>query len=602
MSAESGLPSLLRRLWRHLRPRRRRQYLLFVVLMMVAALSEVVTLGAVLPFLGVLTDPEQVWENDLVRDIAGWFGIGSADELLLPLTILFASAALAAGVARVLLIWAETRLAYSTGSDISVQVYRRTLYQPYPVHVSRNTSEVIGGMIKVSSVVNGVLIPGPRLISQLILLLAITATLVVIDPIVAIAAAGGFGGAYILLSMFSRRRLRRNSRRIAVEQTRTVKAQQEGLGGIRDILLDGNQQLFSDMYGASDGPMRRAQGENVFIGLSPRFAMEAIGMITVAGLAYLITQRDGDISSAIPILGALALGAQRLLPALQQVFDSWARLSSAGAPLSDALELLDQPMPESVSLPDPEPLEFSEAIRLDAVGFRYRDDLPWVLYDIDLEIPKGSRVGFVGSTGSGKSTLLDVAMGLLEPTRGRVLVDGHEIEGPRRRAWQRTLAHVPQHIFLADSTWTENIAFGVKLDDIDVERVRTAAQRARIADFIEEGVDGYDGVVGERGIRLSGGQRQRIGIARALYKRASVLVLDEAPSALDNSTELAVMDAIDSLDRDLTVLIVAHRLTTVQRCDFIVELENGRMVASGTYDELLATSPTFREMVEAPGG
>jgi ATP-binding cassette subfamily B protein len=220
-----------------------------------------------------------------------------------------------------------------------------------------------------------------------------------------------------------------------------------------------------------------------------------------------------------------------------------------------------------------------------------------VLNDLSFTIRKGTRVGFVGSTGSGKSTALDLLMGLLMPTEGELLVDNEPVTGSRVRAWQRSIAHVPQSIYLADTTLAENIAFGVPREAIDLERVRRAARQAQIAEFIESRLEGYDVSVGERGIRLSGGQRQRIGIARALYKQASVLVFDEATSALDNATEQSVMDAIDGLDRDLTIVLIAHRLTTVRRCDTIIELQNGRLVAQGTYEQLLECSPSFRSMV-----
>jgi ATP-binding cassette subfamily B protein len=235
------------------------------------------------------------------------------------------------------------------------------------------------------------------------------------------------------------------------------------------------------------------------------------------------------------------------------------------------------------------------------VRFRYTNDGPWVLDGLDLTIPKGARVGLVGSTGSGKSTALDLLMGLLNPTEGELLVDAQSIIGNRIRAWQRTIAHVPQSIYLADTTLAENIAFGVSRDAIDLRRVQQAARQAQIAEFIESRPESYDAFVGERGIRLSGGQRQRIGIARALYKQASVLVFDEATSALDNATERSVMGTIDALNRDLTILLIAHRLTTVRRCDIIVELEHGRVVAQGTYDQLLECSPSFRQMARAAG-
>jgi ABC-type multidrug transport system fused ATPase/permease subunit len=292
------------------------------------------------------------------------------------------------------------------------------------------------------------------------------------------------------------------------------------------------------------------------------------------------------------------VGAQRLLPALQQGFSAWAAIAGSHAYLTDTVELLDQPLPPELSEPPPEPLPFRESIRFDSVRFRYNTDGPWVLDGFDLTIRKGDRVGFVGSTGSGKSTTLDLLMGLLMPCGGRLLVDEEPISGARVRAWQRSIAHVPQSIYLSDSTLAENIAFGVSREKIDLERVRNAARQAQIADFIESRRDGYDALVGERGVRLSGGQRQRIGIARALYKQASVLILDEATSALDNATERSVMDSIDSFDRDLTVLLIAHRLSTVKRCDSIVELTRGRVNAQGTYDQLIERSSTFRKMAQ----
>jgi ATP-binding cassette, subfamily B, bacterial PglK len=320
-------------------------------------------------------------------------------------------------------------------------------------------------------------------------------------------------------------------------------------------------------------------------------------MVLIAALAFGISRTAGGIAAALPVLGALALGAQRLLPVLQQGYSAWAMIVGSQTSLAVTLQLLEQPIPQDALLPTPPPLPFTDKLRFDAVRFRYSEKTPWVLDNFNLTISKGARVGFVGSTGSGKSTTLDLLMGLLIPASGELLVDGEPVVGNRVRAWQRTIAHVPQSIYLADATLAENIAFGVPQRDIDIERVKQAARQAQIAEFIESGADGYDAMVGERGIRLSGGQRQRIGIARALYKRAGVLVFDEATSALDNATEQSVMDAIDGLDRDLTIVLIAHRLTTVRRCDVIVELEHGQVVAQGTFDQLLERSASFRRMV-----
>ncbi|MBL7043931.1 MAG: ABC transporter ATP-binding protein [Pirellulaceae bacterium] len=564
--------------------------------MLVGAFTEVVSLGTVLPFLGILTAPERVFSQPVVARIAQTIGINSADQLVLPVTIAFATAALIAGALRLLLLWASTRITYACGADLSIDVYRRTLYQPYPVHVARNSSEVISGITNKINIAAGVLMWLLTLVNSFVLMFSIMFALLVIDPVTASLAALGFGASYALITRLARCRLERNSRRIAHEQTQVVKALQEGLGGIRDVLLDGTQESYCDIYRRADLPLRRAAGNNAVISQSPRYAMEALGMVLIAGLAYGLSAHAGGMAAALPVLGALALGAQRLLPALQQGYNAWANIVGNHGVLSDAISLLDQPLPPELLQAAPAPQPFQKAIRLDAVRFRYGTDCPWVLDGLNLTIPKGARVGFVGSTGSGKSTTLDLLMGLLVPTEGALLVDGQPIIGTRIRAWQQTVAHVPQSIYLADSSLTENIAFGVPRDAIDLERVRQAAHQAHIAEFIESQPHGYSAFVGERGIRLSGGQRQRIGIARALYKQTSVLVFDEATSALDNATEQSVMGAIEELSRDLTILLAAHRLTTVRSCDLIVQLENGRVVAQGTYEQLLKSSPSFQQM------
>ena len=593
------LTNLMIRLWLHLSRRRRRQYGLLMGLMLVSAFAEVVSLGAVLPFLGILTAPDLVFNHPIVADMALGWGFTSADQLVLPLTVAFAGAALIAAAIRVLLLWASTRITFASGADLGIEMYRRTLYQSYQVHVIRNSSEVISGMTnKVNLVVFGVLLPSLMLISSTILLLAIMLTVIAIDPMVASVSTVGFGVSYGLISWMSRQRLVRNGQRIAQEQTQVVKALQEGLGGIRDVLLDGTQEVYCKIFRQADIPLRRAQGTITFIGLSPRYIMEAVGMVVIAALAYALSRKAGGIDAALPLLGVLALSAQRLLPALQQIYVSWANITGAGASLKDIIKLLDEPLPTEILQPPPEPLAFQHSIKFDAVRFRYTNDGPWVIDGLNLSILKGARIGFVGSTGSGKSTTLDLLMGLLTPTEGEFLVDDEPLNSSRLRAWQRSIAHVPQSIYLADTTLAENIAFGVPSDTIDLDRLHQVARQAQIADFIESRPEGYQAFVGERGIQLSGGQRQRIGIARALYKQASVLVLDEATSALDNATERSVIDAIEGLSPDLVILLIAHRLSTVRHCDTIVELEHGRVVAQGTYEELLECSPSFRRMAE----
>jgi ATP-binding cassette subfamily B protein len=563
--------------------------------MLLSAFVEMISLGSVLPFIGVLVAPDRIFEYQFAANMAQGLGIATPDQLVLPLTIVFAAAALIAGVIRILLLWLSSRIAFASGAEISVEVYRRTLYQPYWVHVARNSSEVISGITGKVASAAGVAYHLLSLVSSTILLAVITIALVAINPAVAMVAFIGFGVSYALITWIARRQLHINSQIIASEQTQIVKSLQEGLGGIRDVLLDGTQSVYCDIYAKADHRFRRAQGNSTFISQSPRYVLEAIGMALIAALAYSFSREGGGVAIALPILGVFALGAQRLLPALQQIYSSWASIAVSQASLADILALLDQPMPSELLEPAPKPLIIQNMIRFDAVSFRYSDDSPWVLNGFSMIIPRGSRVGFVGSTGSGKSTTLDLLMGLLMPTRGQILIDEQPLASNCIRAWQRTIAHVPQTIYLSDSTMAENIAFGVPFDDIDFDRVQIVARQAQISDFIESSSRGYQTYVGERGMRLSGGQRQRIGIARALYKEASVLVFDEATSALDSATEQSVMDAIEGLSSDLTILIIAHRLSTVERCDSIIELENGQVLLQGTYEELLKCSPSFRK-------
>ena len=593
----SPMPDLLVRLWYHFSLRRQRQFGLLLILMLISAFAEAVSLGTLLPFIGILTAPDMLFKRPLIAHFARVYGVTSPDHLALPLTVAFVAAAVVAGAIRMLLLWVNTRLAFAAGADLSMEAYRRTLYQPYRVHVLLNSSAMISGITKkLDDVVYGMLLPFLTLVSSSVLLVAIVLILIAINPLVATMAAVGFGASYGLITWMSRHRLLSNSRRIADEQTQVIKSLQEGLGGIRDVLLDGTQPVYCNIYRHADLPLRRAQGENVFIGGSPRFLLEAVGMALIAGMTYALRRQTGGVTAALPALGALALGAQRLLPALQQIYGSWTNICGSRASLSDTIEMLDQPISTEMLQPASASLRFEESIRFDAVRFRYARDGPWVLDGLNLTFRKGARVGFVGSTGSGKSTALDVLMGLLTPAEGSILVDGRPILGSHIKAWQKTIAHVPQVVYLADTTLIQNIAFGVPPESINVERVRKVARQAQIADFIEASPKGYYAYVGERGVRLSGGQRQRIGLARALYKQASVLVFDEATSALDNATERAIMDAIEGLDRELTIFLIAHRLTTVRRCDTLIELERGRAVAQGTYEELLQRSPSFRQM------
>ena len=593
---KSSLFSLLIRLWHHMSRRRKKQFALLMVLLLVSAFTEVVSLGAVLPFIGILTQPEIVFTYPIVADVAQFLGILSAEDLVFPLTVAFALAALVAGGLRLLLLWVSLWLGKAVGIDLSQDVYRRTLYQPYSVHVARSSSEIISGITQKVEITTGMIISVVMVATSAVLFSAIVVTLFIINPMVAFIAVVGFGSCYGMIAYKTHNRLHGNSQCIAREQTQVVKALQEGLGAIRDILLEGAQEIYCVVYRNAVQKLQRAYAENAYIKQAPRYAIEALGLVLIAALTYILNYQPGGIAAALPVLGALALGAQRLLPLLQQLFSNWSNVIGGQAALIDVLELLDQPISYDAQQPASAPLAFIREINISNVYFRYGNEGSWVLNGINLTIPKGARIGIVGSTGSGKSTTLDLLMSLIDPVKGSILVDGQSVGSKHRRSWQRNIAHVPQSIFLSDATLAENIAFTIPLNDIDMDRVQKVARQAQIADFIESMPDGYQSLVGERGVRLSGGQRQRIGIARALYKQASVLVFDEATSALDNITERVVMDAIEKFDRDLTILLIAHRITTVKRCDTIFELENGRVVAQGTYGQLLEKSESFRNM------
>jgi ABC-type multidrug transport system fused ATPase/permease subunit len=583
------LAELLRRLWRHFSVRRRRQFQLLVVLMVLASFAEMLSIGAVVPFLAVLTAPDRIFASAAARPIVEFLNVTSSEQLLLPLTAAFAIAALLAGAMRLLLLWASTRISFAAGSDLSNDIYRRTLYQPYPVHVARNSSEVINGIaLKAIDVIYHTIVPALTILSSGLMLVAILVAMMLVDAAMTLVAFSGFGAIYLLITLLTRKRLMANSRSTARDSTLVIKSLQEGLGGIRDVLIDGRQQAFCAIYRVADERLRRAQGSTLFISSSPRLGMEALGMVVIAALALLLARQTEGLGRAIPVLGALGLGAQRLLPILQQLYSSWSSIRGGQVSLQDTLELLDQPLPDHADGPSAAPMVFRERIVLRSVWFRYGAGTPMVLKGIDLSIGKGSRTGFIGATGSGKSTLLDIIMGLLPPTEGSVEIDGQQITPSNHRAWQSHVAHVPQAIYLSDDTIEANIAFGVPEGQWDRGRIRWAAQQAQIADTVEAWPAKYRTMVGERGIQLSGGQRQRLGIARALYKQADVIVFDEATSALDTETEHAVMQAIGELDPDLTILVIAHRLSTLKDCTQVVELEQGRIVRSGSYRDLVA--------------
>lgn len=585
-NTEKPARQLFREFLGHLESRRRKQLVLLLLLMLAGSIAELVTIGAVVPFISLMAQPERAADYPLLQQIFGVLGWRNPDSLVLPMTLAFIAIVTTATGIRLLLTYASNKLVFAIGHDIGVKLYRVILQQPYAYHIRQNTSHAIANVNKVQILVNAFLRPAMEGAVAVILSLAILTALMVVDAVTALGAGLVFALLYLAIICLFRARLRKNSKVISETQSARVKSVQEGLGGIVDVILDANHAHYTREFARHDGRFRNAQAANAFLGQAPRFVVEAIGVALIVTLAYVLSLQPGGILTALPTLGALALGAQRLLPLIQKIYAAWARYSGNFHVFEDVLGALNLSVPQKQNRCS-EHLSFQERIELDGIHFRYRTDEADVLHDIRLNIPKGVRVGIVGQTGSGKSTLMGILMGLLEPTKGRILLDGVPINGENRTAWQRHISHVPQHIFLSDASIAQNIALGVKREAIDHDRVRRAARRAQIASFIESHPQGYNARVGERGVQLSGGQRQRIGIARALYRDADVLIFDEASSALDTETETAVMKSVNALDPDLTVFIIAHRVQTLQECDLIVQLDDGRIVSTGTYDEVI---------------
>lgn len=583
-----SIPTLLNRLWLHIDPRRKRQLVLLLVLMVLTSFAEVISIGAVMPFLAVLAAPNKAIEYSSIQPLIKIFGISSADQLLLAVTMVFSCAAVLAGIMRITLLKVNIRLSFAAGADLSMNIYKRTLHQPYIVHLSRNSSQIINGIsVNASLVIHNVITPALTLISSALMISVILIALLIYDPVIASILFGGLSLLYGSIMIISRKNLIFYSERISIESVQVIKSLQEGLGGIRDVLLDGSQKTYTDIYNQADQSFRRAQGNIQFLGQSPRYAFEALGILLISVFAYTLAKTSGGVSNAIPILGAFALGAQRLLPVIQQAYNSWSAILGCKLTLQETLLLLDQPLPVNFDTLVTEPIAFNHAIKLSDLSFKYTPNGRSALNNINLNIAKGSRVGIIGQTGSGKSTLVDLLMGLLQPTEGLFAIDGQEVNVGNSRNWQAHIAHVPQAIYLSDSSIEENIAFGVPKNKIDTQRVRMVAEQAKISDIIESWPMQYETLVGERGVRLSGGQRQRVGIARALYKQADVIIFDEATNALDNDTEQAVMSAIDGLNKELTIIIVAHRLSTLSSCNQIIELREGKITRAGSYDEIV---------------
>jgi ABC-type multidrug transport system fused ATPase/permease subunit len=593
----------LRLLWTTLRPRRRRQLLALQALSLAAAAGEVANLGALLPFLRLIAKPQEGLKA--LGPMAAPLQSLPEQHLLLSLGLAFMAVVVVSTTLRVITIRSQLRLAALITADLGDQVFASVLRRPFAWHVQQNSSSVLGYLTKdvdqVASSIQALLL----MVVNLAIVVLLGGSLIALAPGVMLVISALLAGFYLQVFRFTRGALRADGERLIINYQSSLQVAQEAIGGIRDVLLDRSQAFFQDAYRSRQNIYRLAGAAINTKAQVPRYLIEGFMVMLIVGLSMSLALGGQGIEQQLPLLGTLALGAYRLLQPLQLCFFAISSLQANQASL-DHLHpfLISKPEGQQVGYTNESHVPALSAatplVTLERLSFRYSENGPWVLRGLDLAVQPGERLAFVGSTGSGKSTCGDLILGLLNPTQGGVLVDGQDLQStPGLTAkWQARVAHVPQQTYLSDASFAANIAFGVPADRIDQQRVRLAAAQARIAELIESSPDGYGTVVGERGVRLSGGQRQRIGIARALYRQAELLVLDEATSALDNRTEAEVMASIEDLDRQITVILIAHRLSTVEYCDRIVLLEHGRIRGIGSYQEMASDNFAFKALAQ----
>ncbi|OOG22027.1 hypothetical protein B1C78_15565 [Thioalkalivibrio denitrificans] len=590
---------------RLLTARERWQLFLIFLIMLPNALMHVAGIASVMPFIAVLAQPELVERNALIAGVYDLLGSPPLEQFLIMLAggaliLLFLGNGLAA-----LTTWAIIRFSYMRAHSLSRKLLGTYLRQDYGFFLTRNPADLSKNVIQeVNQLVSGFLIPVLQLSANGAVVLAILIMLIAVDPALALTVGLVLGGAYAGIYLAFRGRIRRLGQLRFRANARRFKTIQESLGAIKDIKVSNREDYYLNTYTGASYAFARNESNHMLISQLPRYALETLAFGVVLIIALYLVIAGGSMQAALPMIALYAMAGYRLMPALQKLFDMTAKMRFAG-PVAESINA------EMARLGAAEAVETKEAsaasdvhlhdrLDLESVTFRYPGmDRP-VLDRLDLTIRAKTSVAFVGGSGAGKSTLVDIILGLLEPESGRIVVDGRTLDRALLPVWRKRLGYVPQSIYLADDTLRRNIALGIPDREIDDEAVIRAAKTAAIHDFIvRELPEGYETVAGDRGVRLSGGQRQRIGIARALYHNPDLLILDEATSALDGATESAVMEAIEQLSGEKTIIMIAHRLTTVRNCDVLYLLDKGRIVASGTYDELMAGEPEFRRMAHA---
>ena len=583
---------------------RKRVSLIFIAIVVMGFL-EMLGVASIAPFTAVASNPEIIQSNDKLKLLYDFIQPTSTNNFLVSLGVIVLVLITLSNLFAAVTTWAILTFTNNQGHRLSKKLFKNYLMQSYAFFLGRNSAELSKNMFsEVGRVVVGVLSPGMRVIAKTVVVVCILSLLVLADPILAITIFSILGGLYLVIFTFIRRRVALLGKMAVKADSERYQAANEAFGGIKEIKLLGCEEFLIARYSEPSESLAKFNASSQVISQLPRYFLEiiAFGSILIVMIYLLVIK--GGLGPALPFIALYTFAGYRLMPALQQIFNGMAMIRYNSA----ALDLLYKDITEVQDFNGSESEVESQSrirpvneINLKDVSYSYPGETSTVIEQLGLTIKVNSTVGIVGTTGSGKTTILDIFLGLLNPERGGIYVDGVEIIQNKMRAWQSSLGYVPQSIFLADTTITKNIAFGVPDSEIDHARVVKAAKMASLHDFITSSLtDDYETTVGEDGVRLSGGQRQRIGIARALYRNPSVLILDEATSALDAQTERVIMEEIYELTEKKTVLIVAHRLATIEQCDVIFFLKKGKIIASGSYHELLEKSEPFRALVRAP--
>lgn len=582
-----------------LTPRERRRGLLVLLMMLLLALLETAGVASVMPFLAVLGNPAMIRTNPVLSELYRLGGFATTRDFLFALGIASFVVIVLSAILRIVTTYAMHRFIQMRRYSIAARLLQGYLRQPYEFFLNRNSADLSKTILsEVDEAVIHVLKPGMDLTSYGLISLVLVTLLVAVDPALALGVTIVVGGAYALIYLATRQGLgRMGKERVKANRARFTAAS-EAFGGIKDLKVLGREQAYLNRFREPAARHASHQARSATLAAVPKYLIEALGFGGLIGMALTLMWAGQDLGRMLPLLGLYAFAGFRLLPAAQHIYAGFSVIRF-GLPALNSLHD-DMMRVTATGSPGPTagpPLSLREGVSFESVRFEYPGANRVALHDMDLTIAARTSVGFVGRTGAGKTTMGDLILGLLRPTSGRILIDGEPLTPDLVRRWQRTIGYVPQTIYLADASVSVNIAFGIEPGLIDQAAVERAARAAHIHDFVVEQLpSGYQTEIGERGVRLSGGQRQRIGIARALYHNPDLLVLDEATSALDTATERAVMEALRELSGEKTIVIIAHRMSTVRHCDQIVVLEEGRIRAAGRFDELEASSETFRQL------